>query len=258
MIISDQTGYKLELKSVPKRIVSIVPSQSELIWDLGLQNELVGITRFCIHPNEMFSGVERVGGTKKLDLDKIRSLKPDLIIGNKEENEKEQIEALRKEFPVWMSDIYTLDDALEMMLAIGKIADRNEKAQQLVEGIKAAFQQIDAKAWKGKRVAYFIWYKPFMVAAKHTFIDHILERMGLVNVFGEMERYPEITPDLIKKAAPDHILLSSEPYPFGQKHMDELKQISPDSKILLVDGEMFSWYGSRLQYAPQYLKGLPL
>jgi len=205
MIIKDQTGHTIELKDKPKRIISIVPSQSELLWDLGLEKELVGITKFCIHPNEMFRSVERVGGTKKLNIDKIRKLKPDLIIGNKEENEQTQIEELRKEFPVWMSDIYDLSDAFDMISSFAEITGKETKAEQLIKTIKNNFEKPDLKKFKGKKVAYFIWYDPFMVAAKNTFINHLLEKLGMINVFGYLTRYPNVNAAKIKEAAPDHI-----------------------------------------------------
>lgn len=257
-MVIDQTGYTINLNGIPKRIISIVPSQSELLWDLGLRKELIGITKFCIHPDEMYKGVERVGGTKKLDLDKIRQLKPDLIIGNKEENEQAQIEELRKEFPVWMSDIYDLSDAYEMISALGLITGKEEAAEQLVKRINDNFQRLDITKFKAKKVAYFIWYDPFMAAGSDTFINYMLERLGMVNVFSFMSRYPEITASQIKSADPDLIFLSSEPYPFKEKHLSELEQICPRSNIQLVDGEMFSWYGSRLLQAPGYFQRLTI
>ena len=258
MNITDQTGHTIELKDNPKRIISIVPSQSELLWDLGLEKELVGITKFCVHPNEMYRSIERVGGTKKLNLDKIRELKPDLIIGNKEENEQTQIEDLRKEFPVWMSDIYDLSDAYDMISTLAEITGKENKADQIIRIIKNNFEKLDLKKFKGKKVAYFIWYDPFMVAAQNTFIDHLLEKLGMINVFGYLTRYPNVNAAQIKGADPDYIFLSSEPFPFKEKHIQELKQISPDSEVILVDGELFSWYGSRLQYAPGYFESLEL
>lgn len=256
MKLTDQTGYKLELKASPKRIISIVPSQSELLWDLGLRKELVGITKFCIHPNEMFRNVERVGGTKKLDIQKIRDLKPDLIIGNKEENEQNQIEELRREFPVWMSDIYDLSDAYEMISSIAEIVNKKKEAEILVKKIKEKFSTLDIAKFKGKKVAYFIWYDPFMVAASDTFINYMIEKLGMINAFSFLSRYPEVNVSQIKGVAPELIFLSSEPFPFKEKHIEELFQICPDAQIQLVDGEMFSWYGSRLVHAPSYFESL--
>ncbi len=258
MEYTDQIGNKVELIHKPKRIISIVPSQSELLWDLGLRNELVGITKFCIHPDEMYKAIERVGGTKKLDIEKIRKLKPDLIIGNKEENEQSQVEELRKEFPVWMSDIYDLSDAYEMMSVLGEITNKSKEADQFIKTIKDRFSELDLVQFTGKKVAYFIWYSPFMVAASNTFINYLLEKLGMINAFSYLSRYPEINAAQIKSADPDLIFLSSEPFPFKEKHVAELQQICPHTGIHLVDGEMFSWYGSRLQFAPDYFKTLDI
>lgn len=258
MLFIDQTGQTIQLKDKPKRIISLVPSQSELLWDFGLRKELVGITKFCIHPKEMYRSIERVGGTKKLDIDKIRQLKPDLIIGNKEENDRQQIEELRKEFTVWMSDIYDLSDAFEMISALAEIIKEGDKAEQLIKTIKTNFSKLDISKFKDKKVAYFIWYNPFMAVAQNTFINHLLEKLGFINSFAYLSRYPEVNASQIKGVAPDYIFLSSEPFPFSKEHIKELKQISPNSEVVLVDGEMFSWYGSRLQYAPEYFATLGL
>ena len=254
----DQIGNKVKLKQVPKRIISIVPSQSEFIWEIGLQKELVGITKFCVHPEKMFANVTRVGGTKKLNFEIIRQLKPDLIIGNKEENEKSQIEELRKEFTVWMSDIYNLEDSFKMMNSIGEICGKEKEAKKVISTIKENFEKLNAKQFEKKKVAYFIWYNPFMVAANNTFINFLLEKLGLVNVFKNKNRYPELSASQIKKANPQLILLSSEPFPFKEKHVKELQNIVPNAKIVLVNGEMFSWYGSRLINAPHYFNSMKL
>ena len=129
MLIADQMHRKIHLPRFPlRRIISLVPSQTELLYDLGLEEEVVGITKFCVHPPEWFQSKARVGGTKTIHFEKIKALQPDLIIGNKEENEREQIEALAECFPVWMSDIATLEDALDMMLRVGALVDRPEQA----------------------------------------------------------------------------------------------------------------------------------
>lgn len=254
-IYTDQLGNKIRLQEKPKRVVSIVPSQSEFLWDIGLREELKGITRFCIHPDEMFTSVERVGGTKKLDLQKIRQLRPDLIIGNKEENEQSQIEALQKEFPVWMSDIYTFQDAFSMMQELGRMLGKEKESGALVNSLKASLPGI-RNIFAGQKVAYFIWNNPYMVAGKNTFIDHVLNYVGLKNALSHKERYPELDNLSLQKLAPDYCFLSSEPFPFKEKHVKELQNILPDSRIMIVDGEMFSWYGSRLLYLEKYIKEL--
>lgn len=253
-IYTDQLNRKINLPFAPKRIISIVPSQTELLYYLGLDEEITGITKFCIHPGDKFRSATKIGGTKQLDIDKIRSLNPDLIIGNKEENERSQLEELMQHYPVWISDIYKLGDALEMIEAVGKLVDREEAALALSLSIAEKFNALQITQ-SGLRTAYFIWRKPYMVAGKNTFIDDMLQKCGLINAF-DLERYPEINAEQLQQAKPDVILLSSEPYPFKKKHIDELKAIVPSAKIKLVDGEIFSWYGSRLLKAPSYFADL--
>lgn len=254
MLFTDHLNNTIELSAFPKRIVSIVPSQSELLWDLGLKEELIGITKFCIHPNEMFRSVERVGGTKKLDLEKIRELKPDLIIGNKEENEQQQVNALQKEFPVWMSDIYNLEDALKTINAIGELTNTKQKANEISSLIDGSFKKLNSVH---KKAVYLIWKGPYMAAGRHTFIGDLLHRIGLQNALNDPTlRYPELSVEEIKGLDPDILFLSSEPYPFKEKHIQELQAELPDTKIMLVDGELFSWYGSRLLKSVTYFNEL--
>ena len=256
MIFKDQLGQHIELTQIPKRIISLVPSQSELLWDLGLRDELIGITKFCIHPNEMFKFKDRVGGTKTLDIHKIRSLKPDLIIGNKEENEYAQIKELQNEFPIWMSDIYNLKDAYKMISDIGELVHKKNEATRLVSNIQKSFSVIKKY---NKTVLYLIWKNPFMAAGNSTFIGDVLNQMGLINSLKNSDlRYPELTMNEIKNLNPNLIFLSSEPFPFKESHINEFKQLVPNATVKLVDGELFSWYGSRLLKSVEYLNNLEL
>ncbi len=251
---TDQMGRLISVQYPPQRIISLVPSQSELLFDLGLEVEIVGITKFCIHPAEKFKKANKIGGTKKLDLARIRELRPDLIIGNKEENDKVQIEELMKEFPVWMSDIQVLKDAIAMVRQIGELTGKSEKASKIADDIENRFLNLNKKEVP-IRTAYFIWKDPYMLAGKQTFIDDILSRGGFENVIST-NRYPEISPDQLKNLKPEYIFLSSEPYPFKDEHVKEMKSICPEARVLIVDGEMFSWYGSRLLLCPAYLNAL--
>lgn len=251
---TDQMGRTISIEWPPKRIVSLVPSQTELLFDLGLDAEVVGITKFCVHPEEWFRSKTRVGGTKKLDFTKIAELKPDLIIGNKEENEEAQIKQLMEQYPVWMSDIHNLHEALDMIKELGAIADKRQKAYALVNDIEKNFSQL--KAGEKLKVLYFIWKNPYMVVGTDTFINDMLSRCGLENIAGNNSRYPELSKEEITKLNPDVMLLSSEPFPFADKHIDEFKALCPNAKILLADGEYFSWYGSRLLGAPKYFQNL--
>ncbi len=260
MIITDQLSRTTKFNFPPKKIISLVPSQSELLWDLDLKSELVGITKFCVHPKEMFQSVKRIGGTKTIKVDEIKKLNPDLIIANKEENQQEQIEELCKLFPVYISDIYNVQDALQMIEQVGLITDRKNQSQEISNSIKEKFSQfkiLNSNVEIKTKVAYLIWKDPYMAAGSNTFITNMLHDCGFVNVFANhANRYPEISIEELNAQNPDYVFLSSEPYPFKEKHILELQTHLPKTKIILVDGEMFSWYGSRLLYAFDYFKEL--
>ena len=242
----------VEITSTVSRIVSLVPSQTELLVDLGLREKLVGITKFCVHPKGLKKDVQLIGGTKNAKVDLIRSLEPDLVIGNKEENSRADIEALEKHLPTWMSDIFNLQDALEMIRKVGEITGATEKAAEIVLEIQRNFSQLESLKSTRQTVLYLIWKKPYIAAGPNTFIDAMLSTLGFQNAMQE-ERYPEVDLGTLN---PDLIFLSSEPYPFKEKHILELKDQFPQSQIVLVDGEYFSWYGSRLIGAPAYFEEL--
>lgn len=252
----DQLGNTVSFYFPPKRIISLVPSQTELLADLGLQQEVVGITKFCVHPTEWVKSKTIIGGTKNFYFEVIDRINPDLIIGNKEENYQEGIKKLKEKYPVWMSDIVTVQDALSMISSVGELTDRQLSAHQIRKDILKAFSHL--KRYSDQSVLYLIWRKPWMAAGSGTFIHTLLNTIGLKNAAEETPRYPELTSDEIQNLKPDYIFLSTEPYPFQEKHIGELHTISPASKIIVVDGEMFSWYGSRLINAPEYFNRLTL
>jgi len=258
---TDQLGREIKISFPPRRIVSLVPSQTELLFYLGLDEEIAGITKFCIHPAEKVKSKLKVGGTKQLHLEMIREIEPDLIIGNKEENKEEQVKELMSEFPAWMSDIKTLKDAYDMIQQMGELVNRSDEAKKLVHKIQLQFEALKNKLQTTKdkiplRTIYLIWRNPYMTVGGDTFINSMLELAEIDNCFKNQLRYPEISEDDIKKANPDVMLLSSEPYPFKEKHVEELKRICPQAKIKLVDGELFSWYGSRLLKSADYFEKL--
>ncbi len=254
-LITDMLGRALTVPETPQRIVSLVPSQTELLCDLGLETEVVGITKFCIHPERWFREKARIGGTKDVKPERVAALQPDLILANKEENVREQIETLSGIAPVWVSDIQTLEDALEMIRQVGALTGKPAKGAEISGNIAAGFASL-RKAQKPQRVAYAIWRNPWMWAGGDTFIDEMLRCGGWENVLAEKARYPEISPEEIAALKPDHILLSSEPYPFGEKHLSEVQAAVPGANVVLVDGELFSWYGSRLLQSPAYFQEL--
>ena len=251
---SQFTIHKPHLK---QRIISLVPSQTELLYYLGLQDEVVGITKFCVHPKKWHKNKTRIGGTKNINIEKIRLLLPTLIIANKEENVKEQVEALANIALVYTSDIADISDALAMIKLVGFLTEKRKKSANLIRNIQATFAKLEVQRQiihqpeNLTKVAYLIWQNPFMVAGGDTFINDILLRCGFQNHFANFNRYPEVTVEELKDC--DIIFLSSEPFPFKQKHLDDLEKQLPNSKIILVDGEMFSWYGSRLLKSGPYL-----
>lgn len=249
----DQLGFEVALPYRPQRIVSLVPSQTELLFELGLDKEVVGITKFCTHPALWSKTKSIIGGTKNFHFDLIDQLQPDLILGNKEENYEEGIELLKKKYPVWMSDIVALEDSYSMIQALGQITGTSAKAGELLQKIKTGFSTLIH--FNKTTVLYLIWREPWMAAGNETFINSILQSVGLVNRVQE-NRYPQLNPEILKTLSPDLVFLSSEPYPFRDKHIAEVKQLLPTAKVVLVDGEMFSWYGSRLILAPAYFRQL--
>lgn len=256
MFFTDQLHRKIHILDAPQRIVSLVPSQTELLVDLGLEDNIVGITKFCVHPRHLLKTKTIVGGTKKVHFDKIKNLYPDIIICNKEENTRGMVLELEKIAPVWVTEIKNVADCLEMILAFGELFQKENQSVRLCKVIRdnlIDFQKfiLDKPL---KKTAYLIWKNPYMAAGNNTFINHLLEINHFENIFSNKESYPELTVEDLKTA--ECILLSSEPYPFKEKDMEELQTRFPEKKILLVDGEYFSWYGSRLQHAFDYFKRL--
>jgi len=260
MAFTDQLGRTIRLKKHPVRIISLVPSQTELLYDLGLDKEVIGITKFCVHPPEWHRNKSRIGGTKNLHIDQIAALQPDLIIGNKEENIKEQVLQLENIAPVWISDVNTMNDAFDMMLRIGELVDRQIKANQLVNDIKNAFDRLNQLIIQTGfnlhplKVCYLIWKDPYMTAGGDTFISEMIQHCGIQNIYRHETRYPIIKPEELSNNNCNYIFLSSEPYPFNQTHISEIRNMVPTAKICLVNGEMFSWYGSRMLKAANYFE----
>jgi ABC-type Fe3+-hydroxamate transport system substrate-binding protein len=254
--VTDMLGRELSVPEKPQRIISLVPSQTELLADLGLEEEVVGITKFCVHPERWFRSKARIGGTKTVRIEKVAALKPDLILANKEENVREQIETLQDIAPVWVSDIQTLDDALRMMRQVGSLCGKHAEANSLAQNIEQRFVSLRLHSSAAHPVAYGIWRDPWMWAGGDTFISDLLHHLGWTNALHDAPRYPVMSLEDLVASKPATVLLSSEPYPFKEKHIAEVKAVLPNANVLLVDGEMFSWYGSRLLHAPAYFATL--
>lgn len=257
--MKDQLNREVLVTRPLKRIISLVPSQTELIVDLGLEDRLVGITKFCIHPLHIKNTKTIVGGTKNIKIDKIRELNPDIILCNKEENTREIVESCEKIAPTHVSDIYTIEDAKNLIVQYGQLFSCRTEAQRIIQKIDFKlhdFIQFVSKK-ETKKVAYFIWRNPWMVAGGNNFINYLLEINKFNNIYKNKPRYPEVELKKIRlEGAPDLILLSSEPYPFKEEHAFEIGRFTHHAKTIFVDGEMFSWYGSRLLKAFDYFKQL--
>ncbi|MCF8238152.1 MAG: helical backbone metal receptor [Saprospiraceae bacterium] len=252
-VLVDMMGREVTVPAQPRRIVSLVPSQTELLYALGLDEQVVGVTKFCVHPDHARKNAAIIGGTKNIQAERVMALNPDLIIGNKEENDRESIEQMASNAPVWMSDIHSLADALQMIQDIGALVGRDVRATEICEQIHTRFVQ-----WEDRRPAslgtalYLIWANPWMGVASDTFINDMLDKAGFRNVLANYSRYPVLDDDLLGQLDPDIVLLSSEPFPFKEQHVDDMVLRFPQARILAADGELFSWYGSRLLQTPDY------
>ena len=243
------------------KIISLVPSITLLLFDLGLENSIIGRTKFCIHPKEKVKQIPTIGGTKNIDIEKIKTLQPTIIFATKEENEKVQIIELKKIFNVVIFDVKNLDDNYNMIAKIGKLTSTEIKATEIIEQTKLNFEHLKNINSPSLPIAigtlYLIWRKPYMTIGKDTFIHAMLETIGLKNMFAHQTRYPIIQNLQTSYFAKcELVLLSSEPYPFTQNHINEIQEQLPNAKILLVDGEYFSWYGSKMMNAPKYFNEL--
>lgn len=250
--VFDHLERTVEFSYPPKRIISIAPGLTDTLYSLNLANEIVGRTRYCLHPKDKVQLAEPVGGTKDMNLEKIKLLKPDLIFAEKEENTREIVEQLEKEFPVYVAEVQSVNHAYKMITDLGEVTNRSFEAAQLLATIENGFE--DLPIFPHKKVAYVIWRKPYMVAGRNTYIDSLLQTLGFKNAFSNCEgRYPAVTEDDLKHANLDYLFLATEPFPFKEKHLSEFAQFLPNVKPIILDGEMF-WYGPRMVDAAAYFK----
>ncbi len=248
MFLPNLTFYK----TVHKKIISLVPSITELLHFFKLHEETIGITKFCIHPHEWYITKTIIGGTKNINIEKILALNPDLIICAKEENTKAQVELLAKSFPVYVCDVKSYDDSLCMINDIGILTNKQMEASQLIKSIENTFSEIEIIATNKITASYIIWKEPYMTVGYDTFIHDMMSKIGIENIYKKKIRYPIFNIEELQTLNPSLILLSSEPYPFSETHIEEMKKYFPNAKVMLADGEMFSWYGSRMLLMPAY------
>lgn len=232
--------------------MSLVPSITEWLFDVGLGDRVVGITKFCVRPDAWFRSKTRVGGTKNPSIDRVLALNPDLVLANKEENDQPSIDILKAQVPVWVSDIKNTSDAVEMMSNLGKLLECGPMAERINKGILSANSTLKLEV---KTAVYAVWNEPFMLAGNDTFIHHMMELGGFKNLV-DQARYPMLDPEQLASLKPDVILLPCEPFPFSEKHLPTVQTTFPDAKLMLVDGEIFSWYGSRMLHAARYFEAM--
>jgi len=260
-IPTDALGRRLRRSAAQPRIVSLVPSITELLFDLGLGEQVVGRTGFCIHPAPAVRAVSKVGGTKDVDLDAVRSLAPTHVIVNVDENRREHFEALERLVPeVIVTHPIEVEDNLALYAMLGAVFDRQQQAAALAQALRDELAACQARiaAWPPRRALYLIWKNPWMTVGPDTYVARMLARVGLVAVSpASARRYPEV--DLAALAADgplDAVLLSSEPYRFRERHARELAALPAlaGCVVRLIDGEMSSWYGSRAIAGLRYLR----
>ena len=239
------------------RIVSLVPSITELLCDLGLSERVVGRTTFCVHPRERVADIPRVGGTKTPKLDRIRALEPTHVIVNIDENDRETVEEIARFVPhVIVTHPLGPCDNLDLYRLMGHVFGAEAEAERLCRAFSDALHRLRKRAagLTPLRVVYLIWRRPWMTISRSTYISRVLELVGWQSVGGSDIRYPEIAlgPELAREI--DLLLLSSEPYPFKPRHVEEVRaELGPGPAVELIDAEMVSWYGSRAIAGLDYL-----
>ena len=255
----------------PVRIASLVPSLTELAIELGLRGQLVARTGFCIHPAEAVREVRKVGGTKDVNLAKLRRAAPTHVLVNVDENRLDTVEAMRAwpaaarpeiivTHPLAPRDNLAL--VAQMVAAFGHLPGVAGRAAMLDEALRAELALTDPAVRPVQRVLYLIWRDPWMTLARDTYISGMLARVNWLTLpatkggASGAARYPVLGGDEAWLVEVDQVLLSTEPFPFGAKHMDEAQRLCPRARVRLVDGELLSWYGARAVPGLRYLRQL--
>lgn len=254
--ITDDRGRVLDLPEPPRRLVSLVPSSTETLVHLVGREAVVGVTRFCTHPQGWVGDQPKVGGTKDVETDRVLALTPDLVVGNAEENTREIFDALDPYVPIYVAFPRTVDDAVADLARLGALLGAQERAALWVTELTAARAELHAVA-RPFTYAYLIWRGPWMSLSSDTFIAAMLAEAGGTNVFADhADRYPTVTAADLVAADPDVALLSSEPFPFKPAHASWLLAETgwkPD-RVRFVDGELCSWHGVRMAAGLRWLR----
>jgi ABC-type Fe3+-hydroxamate transport system substrate-binding protein len=256
----DAVGTEHPVAGSDARIVSLVPSVTELLCDLGLTSQLVGRTGFCIHPREVVRDIPKVGGTKDVDVERLRELAPSHLVVNIDENQKETVEELARFVPsVIVTHPLAPEDNPGLYRLLGGVFDRSAEAERLCDAFATAYVDLEGKAHLPETVLYLIWRNPWMTVSRDTYISRTLALVGWETFpASAADRYPEVDLAAVSGEV-ERVLLSSEPFRFREKHLAEVEALAPAARVSLIDGEMTSWYGSRaiegLRYLGDYARG---
>lgn len=245
-----------EIEEPPRRIVSLVPSITEWLFAIGAGNSVVGVTEYCIHPAEGVRGRVRIGGTKNPRIDEIVALEPDLVIANREENRKRDVERLRERgLRVLVGYPRSVRGALDELEAIARITRCESAARRLTDAVREIRDRLSKRRLHARpRVAALVWKKPYITVNGDTFAHDMIVQSGGANPFADRpDRYPRIHESDLTAASPDVILLPTEPYAFGERDRAELLSLDcPAARrgcIHVVEGELLTWYGPRMARA---------
>ena len=251
MTVFDDLGRKIDFERPPETVVSLVPSLTKTLSDLGLGEKLAAVTRFCKYPQELVQTLPKIGGPQKVDTQKILGINPGVVLSVKEENNREQVLQLAEKIPVVVFNIRNIDDALRMITTLGRLFSVETKAHTITSRIKKGLANTVFPT-KRLTVLYLIWKKPWMAAGKDTFIGSMLQAAGFENLANG--RYPEVNETMMRRASV--IMLATEPYPFKEAERKQLAERFPRQKVLIVEGEIFTWFGSYMLNAASYLTKL--
>lgn len=237
----------------PQKIVSLCPSITETLFAIGAGELLVGRTDYCVHPQTKIRKIPAVGGTKNFRIDEIVALNPDLIIAEKEENPKNKILKLHDQIPVFVFSVESFNDALAMIAKLGELTGKEKESYDLLNRVRHAFEDIRPEGTQ--TAAYLIWEKPLMAAGNNTFINAMMEKAGFRNIFAERpERYPKITVRDLMDKKPETLILSTEPCTYTEADVKRYRQLLPNTNVILINGELFSWYGARMLKAAEFIQ----
>lgn len=256
MVFTDDMKEEIQMEDYPHKIISLCPSVTETLVKLGLKNQLTARTNYCYRPEGDVEGIKKIGGPKSIDMEAVDSTEPDLIIAVKEENDRQQIEKLREKHIVFVFDVNTYTEALDMIIRMGELMGKQEKAVEMADNIDKAFANIP-QLKTPLTFLYLVWKDPLIAAGKRTYINNVLTSHGFSNCLDTfIQRYVTLNIEVFKKLEFDIAFLPTEPFEFNEDDKKDILAFFPETDVRLVDGEVFSWYGYRMLHAAEYLKKL--